>query len=355
MLGTFAALSIAMLGGCVSVVIETPTPGPAVTAHSGGWMDPRCSEIGGGPEFSLLWAVAPEATAYHSYGAESVWSMQGSALIQAGALVCVWGSDGEAPSAVMIAMGEASEGFRRSEPSFADPASGYSPVDRWDSAYATCRTDGALRCHWNVLAGSTWVSVLLRDVPKSDVEAADLATTSSAEFVATLVERVRQVGPLPAASDPGSWSCASTLTPELVAAAWEVDASRLGASAGAPLEAALGRSTPDFGQTMWAYAQELVGYRECHLALDGEMVASIVSAPGGAWLLDSPNIAPGELAGDVAGLGPGLDRCETESGFTLCTVAVARGEDLVVVQVPAGSTEDAARAVAAALAAIILA
>lgn len=345
-----AGLAMTVMTGCTPFGGEAPTPAPADEPAVDGWLDPRCVGVTDDEQFARTWPDPPEAVGYASFGATSVWNMQGSALIQAGALVCAWGSDGSESSALLIALGDGADGFLRSEQSFGDPAFGYLPVDRWDGAYVACRTDGVPRCHWNVLDGTSWVSVLLRDVPAADLTAADLATTASADLVAALLDRVAKVEQTSVSVAPDAWSCASTLTPESVAALLDVESNRLGGSPGAPVEYALGRSTPDFGQTMWAYAQELLGYRECHLSLDGQQVASIVSAPGGAWLLEG---AEGLV--EVANLGPGLDGCETEADFTLCTVAVTRDDDLVVVQVPVDETEELARARAAELAAIVFA
>jgi hypothetical protein len=346
-----AAVAVLLMTGCGPVAVEPRAPD--ATADDPGWRDPRCPELGDDDQFAGFWSLPLESDGYHSFGASSVWNMQGSALIQAGALVCEWSADDAASSALVIALGDGAEGFRRSEASFADPVSGYQAVDRWDGAFATCRTDGTPRCHWNVLAGTTWLSVLLTDVPSDDLAATDLATTSSADLVSSFVDRLVVTELTTATAEPDSWSCASTLAPDAVADVFEVEVSRLGGSSGAPLEYALGRSTPDFGQTMWAFAQEILGYRECHLTLDGNQAAAIVSAPGGAWALEDASLSPEELD-EVGNLGRGLDRCETEGDYTLCTVAVTRGEDLVVVQVPASSTADLARSQAVAIAALIV-
>jgi hypothetical protein len=345
-----AVLAVVAMTGCTPFEIEAPTLAPQEEPISDGWRDPTCADVTDEEQFARVWSAAPQAAGYAHFGATSVWNMQGSALIQAGALVCAWGSDDAESSVLLIALGDGADGFLRSEPSFGDPASGYVPVSGWDGAYVACRTDGAPRCHWNVLDDNTWISVLVRNVPAGDLEAEDLAATTTADLVAALVDRVASVEPTSVSSPPDVWSCASRLTPETVAEVVGVEVSRLGASRGAPVEYALGRSTPDFGQTMWAYAQELLGYRECHLSLDGQQLASIVSAPGGAWLLEDI-----EGLAEVPDLGPGLDSCETEADFTLCTVAVTRDDDLVVVQVPAEGSEDLARKWAAAIAAIIVA
>lgn len=346
------AALVLLMTGCAPVAEERPAPDVAADDDTG-WRDPRCPELRDDEQFAGFWSVPVESDDYVSFGASSVWNMQGSALIQAGALVCAWSADEAASSALVIALGDGAEGFRRSEASFADPASGYQAVDRWDGAFVTCRTDGTPRCHWNVLAGTTWLSVLLTDVPRGDLGDVDLSTTASADLVADLVGRLDVTELTTATTEPALWSCASTLAPDAVADVFDVEVSRLGGSSGASVEYALGRSTPDFGQTMWAYAQEILGYRECHLTLDGQRAAAIVSAPGGAWALEDADLAPEELV-EVANLGRGLDRCETEGDYTLCTVAVTRGDDLVVVQVPASSTADLARSQAAAIAALMV-
>jgi hypothetical protein len=125
-LATLAAATL--LSGCFAVAVEPPAPITEPAAEEGTWLDPRCSQVNADEEFTSFWTVAPATSSYSSFGAGSVWDMQGSALIQAGALICSWGSDQS--SALVIAFGEGTEGFRRSEASFEDPTSGYVPVDR---------------------------------------------------------------------------------------------------------------------------------------------------------------------------------------------------------------------------------
>jgi hypothetical protein len=237
----------------------------------------------------------------------------------------------------MLALDSAANGYERSEPSFlGGQVAPYAAADLGDRASVFCRDDSrdaGIQCHWNVLAGQSWVSFFFQNVPRSEVEnGVPVKDSGMSTIVRTALEALEE-SPRRTITRPESSlvPCDETLSPESLGRIFDADPSSLTIISGRPVEDSLGRSTPAFGQVMWAYSYERLGYSEC--AFGGPNVqGSVMIAPGAAWILTEPDAKHGELV-EVAGFGPGVDECRTEGTFTLCTVAVAIGDDLALAQV----------------------
>ena len=276
--------------------------------------------------------------------------MQGTALLQDGALACTWTREGkQRPAVVIIALDEGANGFGRSEQPFIEASQiPYQSLDIADGAYTFCQDDGQILCHWNVLAGDVWLSFMFGIVDESDNNG--LADGAIGAIINNAIDALATAPRNEIdRAEPTLPGCHETLTQQGVADALGVPATSLNASAGRPLEYALGSSTPEFGQVMWAYSYERLGWGEC--TIQGETVSfTSIVAPGAAWILDEPGAVQPEVI-EVADLGRGIDECSTEGDFTLCTVAVAVGEDVALVQL---SPDDPARGSELALAIVRL-
>lgn len=339
-----ALVVVALLAGCTPVSAPQTQPDiPASILPSA--FDIACSDVAPIDQLRALWGGEVVPMAYHEAGAAGSWEMQGTALLQDGALACGWGqSGGDHTQLLVLALPDARDGFERSEPSFlGGEVFPYVEMDVADAGSAFCRTDDAapgVRCHWNVLVGETWLSVFLQDVPASELDADDQVKPDgvAADIVARIADALAGASAHDVdRAEPSIPSCDSALQPAQIAEWIGVDPSQLAATAGRPVESMLGYSTPAFGQVMWAYSFERLGYSECQFRTE-TITGSAIVAPGAAWILDDPDAVQPAVT-EVEGFGRGFQSCVSDAAFRLCTMTVTAGDDLVVVQVSPDTTE----------------
>ena len=332
-----AALGLALLlTGCASPAPAPTTPPDdevesPTSSHTPAF-DIPCDEVLPLDDVRALFDDTIAPTPYAA-GAKGSWEMQGTALLQDGALACAWTREGkDAAAVVILALDGGADGYDRSEPAFADPGSGYTPVDIADGGYVHCEQGEQVLCHWNVIAGDVWLSFKFGVLDAGELEG--LVPRADGAISAAIVRAVDAITSAPRneverveATLP---ACNESLGPQNVADALGVAPETLSASPARPVETAFGSSNPDYGQVLWAYSYERLGWFECTVQGESITFTSIV-ARGAAWILDEPGAVQPALV-EVADLGPGISECTTEGSFTSCTVAVAVGQDLALVQ-----------------------
>jgi hypothetical protein len=295
-----------------------------------------CNDVLSLDELHPVWGEAMKPAPYAEAGAAGSWQMQGTALVQDGALACAWakpGSEGD-PQLVVLALDAAGDGYRRFEPSFLSGEFAYESQDSGDASQAFCRSDSGAdggQCHWNVLAGDTWVSFFFQGLAKPE------PTVEQAALVDAAIARIEASPRLPVTRALTSLPPCEHVTIEQVAAAAGLEASSLKLFLVRGDDEVLGTSTPKFGQVMWAYSYERLGYSECGYP-SGDAGVDTMVAPGAAWILNARFAQQPPLT-QVGDLGRGVETCFTDSGSTICTVAVVSGDDLVLVQLEAADEE----------------
>lgn len=342
------SLAVVLLTGCVA---QDPGQRPEPSTDStdstdlaaspdrpASAFDRGCDELAPIEDLRAIWGDALEPAPYNEAGAQGSWEMQATALIQDGALTCRWSLPGDDTRITVIALDDAVDGYDRTESAFLE--NGYVPATVGDGALTYCRTEGAApRCHWNILSGDAWISLFFEDLATDELAAEAGARTDGtpvAEVAFAIIDSITDTPRVAVERVSGSLaSCSDSLDQADVADALGVPIEKLSGSGGRPLESALGSSTPDFGQTMWAYSFERLGYSECYLDA-GSVTGSVITAPGAAWILGDPTALQGETK-EVEDLGRGTSDCRTEGGFAICTVAIAVGDDLALVSL--GSEE----------------
>lgn len=331
-------LVLVTLSGCSAVAPE-PTVSPEPNSSRISAFDLECSQLVSPDLLAAVWDEPLEPRPYHQAGAAGSWEMQATALMQDGALACGWRAPAEGgPGLVILALDDARDGFEISEPSFlTSEAFPYDAVDAGDGGHTFCRTDSpgpGIRCHWNVLIGDAWVSFYLQDLPDSELTSdgravRDAGVGAIVDAAVAAIEGAARVEIERATSELAA--CEQVITPAAIAATIGVTEADVQTLFGRPVDDSLGRSTPLFGQVMWAYSYQRLGYSECAFGSQS-MNGTVMVAPGAAWILEEPDAVQPSLR-EVEGFGSGVDECLTEGDFILCTVAVAVGDDLVLAQV----------------------
>ena len=310
-------------------------------------------------ELEAIWGPEITSTPYDQAGAAGSWEMQATALLQDGVLACAWGlADSSRPQLVVLAMDDATEGFTLSESSFLDgQVFPYAPTPLGDRSSAFCRgdsPDAGIQCHWNVLSGSTWLSVFIQGVPEDEVQS-DGAVSPDGDMgaiVRTVIDSVSAAPRIPVERlETTLPPCERVVTSDLLSTVLEVDAATVRVQSGRPVDQSMGKSTPTFGQVMWAYSYARLGYSECSFVA-GDVKGVAMVAPGAAWILEDPTARQPALV-QVDDLGEGIDECVEEQGFVLCTVAVAVGADLILAQIAPQSADDGAYQALALVRAIV--
>jgi hypothetical protein len=334
-----ATVVIAGLTGCALVPggsqPSAPPTATPVAQESGGAVDDRCQGLISAPDYEGLWDGGLEPIEYASYGAGSTVTMSGTALVQSESLICSWSDEAGGPAALMIAMAGGEDGFRRTEAIFGSSSSPYNSVRILDGAFVACRGDGSQSCHWNVLDGSTWISVLLAGLTEEQVFHDGLLMPEPARLVSALAESVRglDLAKTPAAAQPRN--CTAYLNPGNLAAPMGVPAANLSVIPQPSLEeSSIDERSPVHGQMMWKYAAELLGYSTCGILVDGHLVAVATIAPAGAWVLEDSAAEQPEIV-PITGHGSGVEDCTGEASSRSCTVAFASGNDLLFIQLAA--------------------
>jgi len=349
------------LGGCGLPAPVQPSPEPSIAPVSSpeSAFDVACDDVIPLSDVQDVWGAELSVVAHPFAGANRSWAMQGTALIQDGALVCAWGLPDQVPQVVLLALPDAANGYERSEPSFLSEPFSYSKSEGFDGLLTSCRDDSELhgaQCHWNVLAGDVWLSLFVQDIPDDEFVAglggaieAVVDGSSTLGFATAAVEALSMAERREVVRGGGDLAPCTELSAADVAEVLDIAESSLSVFSGRPVEGSMGRSTPEFGQVMWAYSYERLGYTECGFATGQSSVTAMV-APGGAWVLSDERVEPEHPSlVDVEGFGMGVDWCVPD---ILCAVAVAHGTDLLLVEVaPDGSTaSDTARTLVGRLA-----
>ncbi len=344
---TFGILLVT-LSGCAAVAPE-PTVSLEPNSSRTSAFDLDCSQLVPSDLLAAVWDEPLEPRPYHEAGAAGSWEMQATALMQDGALACGWRASGEgSPGLVILALDDAIEGFEVSEPSFlTSEAFPYDPVDSGDGGHTFCRTDTpgpGIRCHWNVLIGDAWVSFYFQDLPDSELTSDGRAVPDSGvgdivDSAVAAIDGAARIEIERATSELAA--CERVITPAAIAGTLGVTEADVQTLFGRPVDDSLGRSTPLFGQVMWAYSYQRLGYTECAFGSES-MRGTVMVAPGAAWILEEPAAVQPSLR-EVEGFGSGVDECLTEDDFILCTVAVAIGDDLLLAQVAPQTEEEGHR------------
>lgn len=348
-------LLVAGLTGCASSVdmgqpSDSPTESPEAPAL-GNAIDDRCDGLISPVDYEGLWSGDLEPLGYSSYGAATAETLSATALVQSDALICGWWSDeADIPAALMFVMGDGEDGFRRTEATFAAAGSPYTAVPILDGAYIACRGEGIVTCHWNVLHGSDWISLMIVDVAVDDVAVgADLSTTAPARLVSALAEAVEALDiPRTRSATPAA-DCIALLSPGDLVEPLGVEAARITVIPSPPLEeASIESSSPEFGQVMWKYAYEMLGYSGCGVQIDGHLVGVVIIATDSAWVLQDSSAQQPKLE-QIDDHGDGVKECTPNGSSTSCTVAFASGDDLLLAQFAVPSELDGAAIALAAL------
>lgn len=316
---------------------EDPVVIPRASDGQGAPLDERCAELRLPGLVDDLWDGPFGQTGFRRYGLAEASLMPGTMLAQSDALTCVWTDGSGKPVISLIAVGEADDGYRLSEPSYAEEDS-YRQVGLADGAYVGCWTEPALGCQWNVLAGSTWVSVILDDLPPNELASADSPGSRLSQLVEALASLSAGLG-LPAIPSSGSAfeRCLETITPESIAATYGIDAGRVHLLSLPAVDGSIFESHPAFGEMIAPYVTNRLGFSKCGVVVDEKVFAIFIHAPGAAWVLGDPNAPRPELV-DIAGRGPGLDSCELNphapeaEELTLCMLATSVGDDLYLAE-----------------------
>lgn len=337
------ALAVCLLAGCAPQVLEDTQPTATAWERPAVAFEVECDELVPIEDLRAIWGGGLKPVPYEEAGAQGSWEMQGTALLQDGALACRWTVPGKQSQITVLALDDAADGYERTESTYLDDTRfDYNSAEIADGAQTYCRTeDGPPRCHWNVLAGDAWISLFFEDVSTSELAPGGSARTSDTPLAEVAIQFINSIANSPRRHierEAGQLEpCRDTLGQAEVAEALDVPIDELGGSAGRPLEYALGTSTPDFGQTMWAYSFERLDYYECMFGT-ASVTGSVITAPGAGWILDDPEALQGSVT-EVEGLGRGIAECRTEGDFAICTVAIAVGQDLALVSL---SPEDPA-------------
>ncbi|MEO6533110.1 MAG: hypothetical protein ABIO06_06010 [Pseudolysinimonas sp.] len=329
-----AVLLVVGMSGCVSSLnggqhSARPSASPAAQAL-GSAVDDRCKGLISPADYKELWAGSLKPIGYTSYGAGSDQTMAGTALVQSKALVCSWSDQGGAPAALMIAMGGGADGFHRTQATFAAPGSHYVAVPLVDGAYVACRGDASQQtCHWNVLSGSDWISLMIVGLTAGEVASPDLVTTGQGPLVSALAKAVSALHVPKTPSATPSVDCNKLLTPGALVEPLGVESSRITVAPSPALEKrSLDESSPEFGQMMWKYAYDLLGYSGCGILVDGHLVGAAVIAKDSAWVLHDSSAQQPKLQ-KIGGHGEGVEECTSEDSSSSCVVAFASGNDLL--------------------------
>jgi hypothetical protein len=336
--GLFVAVTVSGCAFGPVIVQPSDTPSESPEAAPASAIDDRCDGLISTADYEGLWEGDLEPLGYFSYGAATTETMSATALVQSEALICSWNDAGGTPAVLMFVMRGGEEGFRRTEATFADPSGPYTAVSLLDGAYVACRGGDIVACHWNVLHGSDWISVLVEGGTPEQVLNDDLTSTAPAHLVAALAEAVTplDIPTTPAATPPVD--CNTVLSPGVLVEPLGVDAGRIAIAPSPSLEeATLEQSSPEFGQVMWKYAEILLGYSACGVLIDDHLVGVAMIAPDSAWVLHDPSAQQPELQ-QIGGYGDGIHECAPAGSTTICTAAVASGDDLLFTefQVPEG-------------------
>jgi hypothetical protein len=347
-----AIVLVAGLGGCgISLDAGQPSGPPTESPAPDSFRDDRCDGLTSAADSDWVWEGGLQPGLKFPYGALSTLTMQGTALVQSEALICSWDDQDGDPAAFMIVMGEGEEGYRRSEPSFADPDNRYLSVPILDGAYLACERvdEDSLLCHWNVLHGSDWISLFVRGIPLEDLASGDLAGSQSAGMVSALAQAVGELDIPKTPSGTPNAICTERLSPATLAEPLGMEAARIKVVPGPTLEESFGHASPQFGVVMWKYAYELLGYSTCGIVIDGGAAigAVMISTNSAAILQDSSAMQPDVV--EIEGLGQGIETCMLEDSPPFCTVAVVVGEDLFLIQFNVPSDMDGAAMARAAL------
>ena len=316
------------MSGCApSVTADPPTESPEAPAL-GSDVDDRCDGLISPVDYEGLWEGDLEPLGYFSYGAASTANMWATALVQSEALICSWGDETGAPAALLIVMGEGEDGARRTAATFADASSPYAAVPILDGAYVACRGDEVKSCHWNLLYGSDWISLMIVGLTADDIVSAEVVTTAQGPLVSALAEAV---GALDIPATPQATptvDCNALLSPDALAGPLGVEAAQIAVLPSPSLEERpLEESSPEIGQMMWKYAADLLGYSSCGIQIDGQVVGAVLSARDSAWVLQDSSAQQPQLT-PIDGHGDGVKDCTGDDSATSCIVAFASGDDL---------------------------
>lgn len=246
------------------------------------------------------------------------------AMVQAGSLICTWGTDDTAAFSV-VAVPDAAQEFQALVPTFYGlPA----VASSFGVAYGFCGTAGEPECSHQVLIGSTWLSVAQSGVRLTDAQLATLVDSASAAIAeATIapawIAPVRMLSP--------QTNC-STLADAVVGATAE------------PL------APSGYAQYLEAASVDVADGLGCLIAMPTGS-AQVVVIPGGAW--SWAEWAPASNASltlePVAGLG---EAAAVGCAGTTCTVHVISGGDRVAISGQFDSRESAVSFASALLAAL---
>lgn len=339
---------VVLLTGCTAT---TPPPTTTSTSTSStvgisGVFDVGCSSLVPPESLEAMWGSKITPRPYSEAGAVGSWEMQATALIQDGALACAWGlPESRRPQLVVLALDDAIPGFNASEASFLEGSVfAYEPAFVGDRSSTFCRNDSpdaGIQCHWNVLSGNTWISIFFQGIPESEVTSGRAVRDAlSGDIVSSVVSSLDAASRTAVTRSTSTVkSCDATLTPAVVSGIFAISPDELSVSSDRSLEASMGRSTPLFGQVMWAHSYARLGYSDCSFIGPEGILGTAMVAPGASWILDEPDAKNGTIV-EVDDLGRGIDECQSDGGFTLCTVAVALGNDLVLAQVAPSSAEE---------------
>lgn len=259
--------------------------------------------------------------------------------MQSEALICSWADEAGDPAAIAIVMGDAAEGFHRSEEIFAASGSQYVSVPLLDGAFVACRGDSEQSCHWNVLDGSDWISLLIVGLQPDEVDSLDAVTSGQSPVVTSVAQAAAQLDIPRTPSGTPTIDCSAKLTPAAIGPILGVDPSRVAVLPSPPLEqSSLENSSPETGQVMWKYAYELLGYSSCGVTVDGSLIGAVTVATDSAWVLQDPD-AQQPVPRPIDGHGNGvISKTRIDSQTWSSSAAFASGDDLLLDQffLPAG-------------------
>jgi predicted small secreted protein len=347
-----AVLCASLLAGCataassgqeITATATAPaTVGVARASLSASIFDVGCDTIAAPADLSTVFSSGPTLSSEPRSSIEST-STFITAINQAGALTCNWGTLYESPAIGLFALAEGVDGYERARTELLE-TDNYRELDIFEGSFYECHYDYSdkpqLNCEWQILAGDVWVIVVLTNLLDSALDSQP--TTADADtgfveapkdsavvgFLSTVVSAIVQTPRLGLTKSPTTvGSCSDLIQIGKLASVLPGDVEVHDVlAAGNEIS---GYTTAAEGDPMGMIAMQRLGYRYCAVSPppEGGYVSTIVTvAPGASWAFDSTEAQP------LDGVGPAFSKCKSTSDGPFCLLATVTGDTLITVE-----------------------